>query len=782
VPPAETFGAAAPLPARAHGSLRRLLEHVRTPLHRDGYALVLNSAFTAATGLVYWIVAANRYSAHALGVNAALISSMMFLAGFASLNLPNFLVRFLPHAGRRAAPMVAKSYAATALVAAVAAIVFLAGIEAWAPRLQFLHQAPGMQAWFVLATVGWCVFTIQDGALTALGRAVWVPVENAVFSIAKLVLVAALAASLPLYGVFVSWTAAMLAVVVIVNAVLFGRLTRGERGAPIAPPAEIQSGFKSYFLADYAGGLAWLASINLLPVVVTAVAGATSNAYFALAWAVAFPLYAVAANIGTSLTLHGSTDRDALPMLVRKAVRQGLWLLVPGVVILLAVAPYALSLFGADYSRHGTTLLRLLALGALPNVVLAFAVAVARVNRRLRGAVLALVAQAAISLGTVAPLIHALGVTGAGVAWLGSQVVVAAALLTVARARRLAARADGDGWAPRAPRAIAARATAADALTGAWVRRARAGQLARRIAAEVQPSPSAPRAVRTDSDVAVFLRQATPPLAVKIACSDAGAAALTAQREALLELRAAPGLNGFGALVPDVLDHGTLDGRRYLVERGLTGVDGRELVRRGRGAAALAATAAGMAPLYAATAVGAAIDAERFAELVDDHVQRIRLAHSRDVGEALAAVRAALASSLLGQRAVLARVHGDLWLGNVLLDPHGPRLTGVVDWEASRGRDLPAADVAHLIISTRSAVEGREIADVVGRLLDGRDALGPSELALLRPWVHGSLDPRDLVLLAWLQHVSQRVAQSTVHRSGRWMRRNVDPILARFSS
>ena len=83
----------------APGAVGRLLAHVRTPLYRDGYALVANSAFTAASGLLYWIVAANAYTPHALGISAALISSMMFLAGIASLNLTNVLVRFLPEAG-----------------------------------------------------------------------------------------------------------------------------------------------------------------------------------------------------------------------------------------------------------------------------------------------------------------------------------------------------------------------------------------------------------------------------------------------------------------------------------------------------------------------------------------------------------------------------------------------------------------------------------------------------------------------------------------------------------
>src|SRR5437588_13097426 len=101
-PRPDTIAAPMVAPARAGARLRaQFLEHVRIPLHRDGYALALNSAFTAVTGLFYWIIAAKTYSAHAVGLNSALISSMMFLAGIASLNLPNILVRFLPGSGTR---------------------------------------------------------------------------------------------------------------------------------------------------------------------------------------------------------------------------------------------------------------------------------------------------------------------------------------------------------------------------------------------------------------------------------------------------------------------------------------------------------------------------------------------------------------------------------------------------------------------------------------------------------------------------------------------------------
>jgi O-antigen/teichoic acid export membrane protein len=420
--------ARSPAPTRRLG--RRLLEHVRVPLHRDGYALAVSSAFTAAAGLLYWIVAAKTYSAYAVGLNSALISTMMFLAGVASLNLPNILVRFLPESGRRTRRRVIWSYGVAGSLALGAGVVFMVGVGAWAPRLSFLRSDGGLQAWFLFSTLAWCLFVIQDSVLTALGRAVWVPIENAVFSLLKLALLAALVTLVPVYGIFVSWTIAMILSVVGVNVVIFAKLMRrASRQAGEAVLNLRDRAFAQYFAADYTCSVAWLSVTNLMPVVVTAVAGATTNAYYALAYAIALPLYSFAQNIGTSLMLHGTRDRAALPVLTRKAAVQGLRILVPVVVVLVVLAPYVLSLFGGEYMHRSTTVFRLLALGALPNLVLALAVSVARVQRRLRRAVIATGTEAVLALGLVTPLLHAFGVPGVGIAWVGSQCVVAAGLL-----------------------------------------------------------------------------------------------------------------------------------------------------------------------------------------------------------------------------------------------------------------------------------------------------------------------------------------------------------------
>jgi O-antigen/teichoic acid export membrane protein len=417
-------------PIRTRRVRRQLIEHFRIPLHRDGYALALNSAFTAATGLLYWVIAARAYSAHVVGLNSALISSMTFLAGIASLNLPSILVRFLPESGHRTRRRVTWAYAVAGALALCAAAVFIVEVGRWAPRLGVLHSDHGLQAWFLFSTLGWCLFVVQDSVLTALGRAIWVPVENAVFSVVKLGLLAVLATLMPLYGIFVSWTIAMLVSVVGVNLVIFGRLLcRVSERAGDAVLMIRNRAFACYFAADYVCFIAWLSTVNLIPLIITAAAGATTNAYWALAYAVAFPVYAFAQNIATSLILHGTSDRAALPGLTRKAAVQGTRVLVPSVTVLVVAAPDVLSLFGQNYANKSATVLRLLALGALPNFVLNLAVSVARVQRRLRRAVIALATEGVIALGLAAPLLHGFGLTGVGVAWIGAQCVVAIGLL-----------------------------------------------------------------------------------------------------------------------------------------------------------------------------------------------------------------------------------------------------------------------------------------------------------------------------------------------------------------
>ncbi|HET8977066.1 MAG TPA: hypothetical protein VFN87_02850, partial [Solirubrobacteraceae bacterium] len=125
-PPAPPPAPAPPAPPRRSAPvLTWLTTTLHVPLYRNGAALVLNSGVTALLGLAYWLLAAHDYSAHAVGVNTAAISAMMFLAGVAQLNLMSALVRFVPILRSARGRFIAVCYATAAAAAISCAAVFL---------------------------------------------------------------------------------------------------------------------------------------------------------------------------------------------------------------------------------------------------------------------------------------------------------------------------------------------------------------------------------------------------------------------------------------------------------------------------------------------------------------------------------------------------------------------------------------------------------------------------------------------------------------------------------
>jgi Ser/Thr protein kinase RdoA (MazF antagonist) len=126
-------------------------------------------------------------------------------------------------------------------------------------------------------------------------------------------------------------------------------------------------------------------------------------------------------------------------------------------------------------------------------------------------------------------------------------------------------------------------------------------------------------------------------------------------------------------------------------------------------------------------------------------------------------------------------VHGDLAPNNVLLDPDGSRVTGVVDWEWGAPDGLPLVDIAQLLLFTRSARRKQQLGTVVERLLRAGE-WEPDEAAILDDAAAGLPGPqlplRMLVLLGWLGHVRGNLVKSTRYaRSPFWLHANVDSVL-----
>lgn len=396
-------------------------------LLRNGHVLTFNSVLTGALGAAYWAFAARNYDAGTVGRNYSAVSAMMLLAGVGQLNLTNVLLRFVPTAAHGTRRLVTRAYLAACALTVLLAGAFLLLLPVLSPGLRFLRD-PLLAPCFVVASAAYAVFVIQDGVLTGLRRTDWVVLENAVFAVLKIVLVGALAVALPASGILLSWTLAVAVAVILTNGFLYTRAFPRHAATALDERADASRPTSRYIVADYVAALFWLGATALLPVLVLNRLGPDQAAYFSLAWLAGFSLYQLNASMGESLIVEAANDPAQLLKQCRKVLRHTGMLLVAGTVVLCATAPLLLRLFGPDYARNGTGLLRLVALSAVPNLVVIVAVSACRAQRRLHMLMGILAVVCLLSTGLSLVLLSVLGIAGVGAGWLIAQTVVAVGL------------------------------------------------------------------------------------------------------------------------------------------------------------------------------------------------------------------------------------------------------------------------------------------------------------------------------------------------------------------
>jgi O-antigen/teichoic acid export membrane protein len=414
----------------------RLRGHLDDRLYRTGYYLIIGTGITSLLGVAFWALAARSYSAHEIGQNAAAISAMTLVSGVCSLGLSAVLIRYLPIAGTADRRLVWWSYGVTTILSLAFGALVAASSSVWSPTLSFL-QEPAWLAGFTLATAATTIFTLEDSVLTGLGEARWIPLENSLYSAAKLVLLVALSAALPQSGPFVAWNAPLLPAIVLVNLLIFRRLLPRYKSFGELDRRKVIN----MAAGNWGGNLFALVGNMYLPILVANQVSAAQAAYFYVPWMVCISLQLVSINLIISLTVEAARDMRQLRQMTRRTFAHSMRLVAPLAVFTALIAPLALLVFGQAYADAGTTLLRLLAIGAIPNVFVALGIGVARIEHKGQWVALVDGAQVVILLGGSALLLPDVGIEAVGYTWAGSQVLLAGVLLvTILRPLLLSGR------------------------------------------------------------------------------------------------------------------------------------------------------------------------------------------------------------------------------------------------------------------------------------------------------------------------------------------------------
>lgn len=392
-------------------------------LYRTGYLLIAGTGVTSLLGMVFWALAARAYPTHDVGTNAAVISAMTLVSGACSLGLSAVLVRYLPVAGLATKRLIVGSYLLTVGLSLVFGAAAALTSHLWSSDLSFLGSGLWLVG-FTLATAATTVFILQDSVLTGLHTARWIPVENSLYAVGKLILLVALAVALPSSGLFVAWTAPLVPALAIVSYLIFRRLVPNHGSFGTLERRKVFA----MAAGNYGGNLFSLAGTLYLPILVANQTNPTEAAYFYVPWLISLSLQLIAINMMTSLTVTAAVDLPRLRLLSRRAIGQSFRLVAPLVLIGFVAAPLVLRIFGSDYADAGTPLMRWLLVGAIPNVIVSLGVTVGRIEHRGGVVLLAQAANSVIVIALSALLISGSGITGVGIAFAVSQTVLALGL------------------------------------------------------------------------------------------------------------------------------------------------------------------------------------------------------------------------------------------------------------------------------------------------------------------------------------------------------------------
>ena len=417
-------------------TVTQIKQQIKDPLYRNSLFLMANTIVTSALGFFFWMVVARFYTEKEVGLGAAIISAVSFLALISELGLGIALIRFLPKA-EKPVEMINSCFTLSGIVALAVAGIFIAGLDLWSPSLVFIRYDVMFILVFVLFSLGSALSGIMVCIFIAKRRADFALAKNTIVSLLKIPLPILLAVFFHAFGIVSSWGIAF-GVAAAVSLFLFlPRVQKGYHPIPKLNLGIIKDVWR-YAIGNYFASLFAAASGFILPIMIVNLVGAEQNAYFYVAWRIAGGLLTIPMSVSQSLFAEGSHFEDKLGVNVRRSFRFIFLLLIPAIALLLLLGKWILLLFGASYSENTLTLLWILSLSSLFVGVNRVYATILRVQGKVRELVLISgFLTLAVLLGSYFTVPET-GITSVGYSWIAAQGAVSVYVLFALRSSYLA--------------------------------------------------------------------------------------------------------------------------------------------------------------------------------------------------------------------------------------------------------------------------------------------------------------------------------------------------------
>ena len=403
--------------------IRWLRSHLKNSLYQNTYLIISIRIFGMGFGFLFWALVARLASPEDVGIATGTISAVTLLAGLAQLGLGYGLVQYLP-SSTNVNKLINASICLSAGVGAVLSLIFLIGVPYWSPALQYLQANLLINMFFILFVISTTLSQLLHYLFLAKQELTYSLIKNAGQAFIAIVLLIMLQ---PISAGYMSAIGAyMLATISSLGIAQFWFLPRIQIGYRFSPSINYVPlrPFVGFSLTNHVTDQLQRLPDTVLPLLVISQLGTNAGAYFFIVWALGRAIAAWSGSVGESLFAEASNNPGEITNNSWKSVYLGL-LLAGGMATAISLAgKYILAIYGMSYVENGLPLLYFVAFAAVPGVLLSICINILRVQNQLRAMSIIMLSSSGLGLSLSYLSMQLYGLTGAGIGWLISQLIV----------------------------------------------------------------------------------------------------------------------------------------------------------------------------------------------------------------------------------------------------------------------------------------------------------------------------------------------------------------------
>lgn len=408
--------------------MTRIKTHLRNSFFLNTYLLIIMRVLGAGLGFLFWALAARTITVNDVGLASGAVSLTALLAGLAQLGLGYGLVRHLAQVDEPN-QLLNMSIVISTLAGFGLALLPFISMSAWSPVLLPWRDSLFVTLCFIVLVLSTTLSQLLHWAFLATRRVEFSLIKQTGQAFLAIMWLLMLGKVIP--GYLAALAAYTIATVMSLGVAFWVFLPRAQPGYRFDLSFKLSpfTSFTRFSLINHVTDQIQRVPDTLLPLMVIHLLGPSAGAYFFVVWTLARSIAAWAGSIAESLFAEGSNTPALASAFAWRSVKPGLLLAGGMTLAMIATAKVILSIYGHDYVEQGVVLLYLVALAAIPGVLLSIFVNFLRIRDSL--GTIFMVTTLSTGSGILLTYLGMLwlDMRGAGIGWLIAQMIILIAVL-----------------------------------------------------------------------------------------------------------------------------------------------------------------------------------------------------------------------------------------------------------------------------------------------------------------------------------------------------------------